>query len=80
MALHELVCGCVGVHVCVSKVNCTVVSILSLWMITQAATITFQMHSDVTPKPFAEPSSKLCHPSPGYGTYVRMYVPHVDNV
>ena len=43
MALHELVCGCVGVWVCgcgcvcMSKVNCAVLSLLSLWMITHAA-------------------------------------------
>ena len=31
--------------------------------------ITFRIHSDVTPEPFAERSSELCRPSPGYGTY-----------
>ena len=38
MALHELVCVGVGgcVCVCMSKVNCTVLSLLSLWMITRA--------------------------------------------
>ena len=37
MALHEFVCVGVCVCVCMSKVNCTVLSLLSLWMITRAA-------------------------------------------
>ena len=76
MALHEFVCVGVGVWVGVWVCMCVHVQgqlYCSLAPVSAddhtCCPITFRMHSDVTPEPFAERSSKLCRPSPGYGTY-----------
>lgn len=53
-----------------STVNCTVLSLHLHVCSIKLPPLFFQMLSDVTPKSFAERSSKLCQASPRYGTNV----------